>query len=186
MKEFSHPGSDQKRLISLSKAIDSTLNVCRSEWKYVADVETDIPEDLPPVPCFPGQLNQVFLNIVVNAAHAITAKVGTETSTKGRIGIVARQLGDDVEIRLSDTGCGIPKSAQARVFEPFFTTKEVGKGTGQGLSVAYNVVVEKHGGTIDFETSPEQGTTFIIRLPLESCEAGADSTSTHQAGRATS
>jgi len=119
------------------------------------------------VPCFPGEINQAFLNIIVNAAHAIGDVVREGQSGKGSITVSTRQRGAWAEVRIADTGTGIPEKIRSRIFDPFFTTKEVGKGTGQGLAIAHAVVVEKHRGTITFETEEKQGTTFIIRLPLD-------------------
>ncbi|MDZ7261462.1 MAG: ATP-binding protein, partial [candidate division KSB1 bacterium] len=138
----------------------------RNEWKYVAELETDFATDLPLVPCFPGEFNQAILNILVNAAHAIADVVGDGSNGKGTITISTRRQGHWAEIRIKDTGTGIPEEVRPRIFDPFFTTKEVGKGTGQGLAIAHSVIVEKHGGTITFETELGQGTTFILRLPL--------------------
>jgi len=131
----------------------------------VADVVTDFDPALPLVPCLPGEFNQVILNLVVNAAHAIADVVGKGGAEKGKIGIQTRDCPECVEIRISDTGSGIPEKVRARIYEPFFTTKEIGKGTGQGLAIARSVVVDKHGGSIDFETQDGTGTTFIVRLP---------------------
>ena len=165
MKEFSHPGSEDKRLVDLNKAIETTVTVARSEWKYVADVTTRLDPALPMVPCLAGEINQVLLNLLVNAAHAIGDKIaGTES--KGSITIATRLDGDAVEISIADTGGGIPESARGRIFDPFFTTKEVGRGTGQGLTLAQTVVVKKHSGRLWFETEMGKGTTFFIRLPL--------------------
>lgn len=166
MKDFAHPGTGEKTPVDINKAIDSTATVARNEWKYVADLVTDFAPSLPPVPCLPGELNQVFLNVIINAAHAIAAARGEESTPKGLITIKTLRDGDWVEIRVSDTGTGIPEAIRSRVFDPFFTTKGIGKGTGQGLSVSHDVVVKKHGGTISFETEVGEGTTFIIRLPL--------------------
>ena len=167
MKEFSHPGVREKKLLDINKAIESTLAVTRNEYKYVAQVETDLDPDLPKVLCLPGEINQVFLNIIVNAAQAIEAKMSDGNQQKGLIAVHTRSEGEWVEIRISDTGTGIPKEVQSHVFEPFFTTKEVGKGTGQGLAIAYDVIERKHSGRLAFETMLGEGTTFIIRLPLE-------------------
>lgn len=167
MKEFSHPGAEEKTRFDLNKGIESTVTVSRNEWKYVADLEASLAPDLPTVMGLPGEINQVILNIIVNAAHAIAAAAGSESDTKGKISISTARDGDHVEIRISDTGTGIPERARSRIFDPFFTTKEVGKGTGQGLAIAHNVIVEKHGGTISFETEMGKGTTFIIRLPID-------------------
>lgn len=166
MKEFSHPGTDEMTSIDLNHAIESTVTVCRNEWKYVAELKMDLDPQLPPIPCLPGELNQVILNLVVNAAHAISDRIKGATDQKGIITILTRGAGAWVEIRVGDTGTGIPEHARDRIFDPFFTTKSVGKGTGQGLAIARSVVVDKHGGTIDFETELGYGTTFIIRLPI--------------------
>ncbi len=166
MKEFSHPGADQKTAVDLNHAIESTLTVARSEYKYVADLEIDFDQNLPPVPCLPGEFNQVILNLIVNAAHAIGDVVGVNSGRKGRIKVSTRREGDGVEIRVTDTGTGIPEAVRGRVFDPFFTTKAVGKGSGQGLAIARSVIVDKHAGVIRFETEVGRGTTFIVRLPL--------------------
>lgn len=167
MKEFSHPGKEEKTAADLNKAIETTITIARNEWKYFADVTTDFDTDLPLVACLPGEINQVILNLIVNAAHAISAVYTDTNKGKGLITLSTRRMGDSVEIRVTDTGSGIPEHARGKIFDPFFTTKEVGKGTGQGLSVARNVIVEKHGGTIVFETEVGKGTTFIIRLPIK-------------------
>jgi signal transduction histidine kinase len=168
MKSFSHPGGDEMTLTDLNQAIDSTLIVCRNEWKYIADLETDFAPDLPTVPCLRGDFNQVILNLVVNAAHAIADVVAQTPGTKGRITVSTRAEGDWVEVRISDTGTGIPESARPHLFEPFFTTKPVGKGTGQGLALARSVIVDRHKGSLTFETELGRGSTFILRLPLSS------------------
>ena len=165
MKEFSHVDrSSDKTATDLNKALESTLVVARNELKYVADVETDFGS-LPPVVCHLGDLNQVFLNLLINAAHAIGDVVET-TGCKGRIKVKTRPDGDWVEVSIQDTGAGIPEEIRDRIFDPFFTTKRVGEGTGQGLALARAVVVEKHGGALTFETKVGQGTTFYIRLPV--------------------
>lgn len=168
MKEFSHPGSDEMQSIDLNRAIESTLTVCRNEWKYVADVVTDFDPNLPPVTCLPGECNQVFLNLIINASHAIAEAQGDNTQAKGTITVSTRNLDDAVEVRIADTGTGIPEEARRKVFDPFFTTKQVGRGTGQGLAIARSVVVDKHGGSLSFETEVGLGTAFIVRLPLSS------------------
>lgn len=164
MKEFAHPGGEAKAAADLNKAIESTITVARNEWKYVADVTTDLAPDLPLVPCLLGEFNQVILNMIVNAAHAI-GDVVKETDEKGLISITSRKMGESVEIRLTDTGTGIPVEIQDKIFNPFFTTKEVGKGTGQGLAIAHSVIVDKLRGSITVESQVGKGTTFIIRLP---------------------
>lgn len=165
MKDFAHPVSDEKTCVDLNKAVESTVTVARNEWKYVADLTTDLASDLPPVPCLLGQFNQVILNMIVNAAHAI-GDVVKGTGRKGIISITSSRVGDCAEIRITDTGTGIPEDIRHKIFDPFFTTKEVGKGTGQGLAIARSVVVDKHRGTITIESRVGKGTTFIIRLPL--------------------
>ena len=170
MKEFSHVNQSAEKLAGdLNRALESTLIVARNELKYVADVKTDYGE-LPPVMCHLGDLNQVFLNLLINAAHAI-GDVVKVTSKKGEINVRTRRNGDWAEVAISDTGTGIPKEIQQKIFDPFFTTKEVGKGTGQGLALAHAVVVDKHGGTLTFETEPGIGTTFYVRLPLNGVAA---------------
>lgn len=167
MKEFSHPGTKGKVATDINRAIKTTVTVARNEWKYVADLTMDMDADLPSIPCLPGEFNQVILNLVINAAHAI-GDVVKASGSKGAIGISTRREDDTCTIRISDSGTGIPESARTRIFDPFFTTKEVGKGTGQGLAIARNIIVSKHSGSIHFETEIGKGTTFIIKLPLSS------------------
>ena len=167
MKNFSHPGSDEKTPIDLNKAIESTLTVSRNEWKYHADLVVDLEPGLPPVPCLPGELNQVILNLIINAAHAIADVVGDGSNGKGTLAVRTRLDGDWAEIRVEDSGGGIPEQVRERIFDPFFTTKPVGKGTGQGLAISRSAIVDRHGGTIHFETQPGAGTAFIVRLPLD-------------------
>jgi signal transduction histidine kinase len=164
MKEFAHPDRKEMAPVDINHAISSTLVIASNEHKYVADVETGFG-DIPMVHCYAGEINQVVLNLVVNAAHAI-ADVVRGTPEKGRIQVRTRAVDDQVEIAVADTGNGIPPEVRSRIFDPFFTTKEVGKGTGQGLAIARTVVVEKHGGTLHFETEVGKGTTFYIRLPI--------------------
>ena len=166
MKEFSHPGTGTKTNIDLNKAIESTITVARNEYKYVADMVMELDPGLPLVPCLPGEFNQVVLNLVINAAHAIAEKLKNDPETRGTITIGTRADGEFAEVRIKDTGSGIREEIRSRIFDPFFTTKEVGKGTGQGLAISRSVVVNKHGGTIDFVTELGRGTTFIVKLPL--------------------
>lgn len=165
MKEFSHPGGTDPVPVDLNRAIENTAAVSRNEWKYVADLAFDLDPALPPVPCLVGEIQQVLLNLVVNAAHAI-ADAAPDSGDRGRILVSTRVHEDVVEIRVQDSGTGIPLAVQPRIFDPFFTTKEVGRGTGQGLAIARDVVVRKHRGTLTFETEPGHGSTFIVRLPL--------------------
>jgi len=171
MKAFAHPDQKDKAPADLNNAIQTTLTIARNEYKYVAEVETDFGV-LPPVVCHVGELNQVFLNVIVNAAHAIGDAVrGTEA--KGRIHIKTWHDGGSAFVAIGDTGGGIPEAIRHRIFDPFFTTKEVGRGTGQGLAIARSVVVEKHQGELTFETQVGLGTTFLIRLPIEPPRPGA-------------
>ncbi len=165
MKEFSHPGSEQKTATDLNRALETTITVARNEWKYVAEVETDFDEELPLVDCHPGDINQVFLNIIVNAAHAIAAKRGENPEEKGRIHVVTRRLDDECEVRIEDNGPGIAEAHKQKIFNPFFTTKKLGKGTGQGLALVH-AVIENHGGFIAVDSEEGRGTAFILRLPL--------------------
>jgi PAS domain S-box-containing protein len=165
MKEFSHPGTEEKSMVDINRAIESTVTVARNAWKYVADLELRLDRSIPAIPCLPGDFNQVILNLVVNSAHAIADVVGENSGRKGRITITTVLGGDQVEIRISDTGGGIPDHIRDRIFDPFFTTKPVGQGTGQGLAIARSAIVDKHGGTLNYETCMGQGTTFILTLP---------------------
>ena len=176
MRDFSHPGVEEKTAIDINQAIESTVTISRNEWKYVAEMETDLDRDLPPVLCLAGELNQVILNLIVNASHAIADVVGDGSGGKGTITIGTRRDGDWVEIRVTDTGAGIPEGIRSRIFDPFFTTKQVGRGTGQGLSIAHSVVVDRHGGEISFETETGKGTSFLIRLPLDPAQAAKTDT----------
>ncbi|MDF3019997.1 MAG: hypothetical protein K0Q92_1300 [Steroidobacteraceae bacterium] len=171
MKEFSHADQAEKSPVDLNRAIKSTLVIASTEYKYVADVVTDLAPDLPLVTCHGGQINQVVLNLVVNAAHAI-GDVVKGTPNKGKITVRTRVEGGYVVISVSDTGGGIPESIRQRIFDPFFTTKEVGRGTGQGLSIAHNAI-KAHGGTFEFDTEVGKGTTFRVRLPVEAAEREA-------------
>jgi signal transduction histidine kinase len=165
MKEFAHPDQAAMISIDLNHGIESTLTIARSEYKYVADVETDFDATLPMITCYAGELNQAVLNIIVNAAHAV-ADLVKDSGKRGTITVRTRRDGDWVLISIGDTGTGIPREVQDRIYDPFFSTKEVGRGTGQGLAIARSVVVDKHGGELRFETEEGKGTTFFIRLPL--------------------
>ena len=164
MKVFSHPGSKEYQEVDLNSSLESTLTVSRNEWKYCAEVETHFSEDLPRVMCLPGELNQAFLNLIVNGAHAIQAR---KSDSLGKIIISTRWQDDQVVIDIQDTGTGIPAAIQNRIYDPFFTTKGVGKGTGQGLSICYNIIVELHKGNLSFETTEGVGTTFHVVLPID-------------------
>jgi len=166
MKELSHPDALERTPVDLNHAIEGTILVSRNEWKYVADLTTEFDPALPPVPCVAGEINQVVLNLIVNAAHAIADEV-KDSGKKGAIHVSTRRNEGWAEIRVRDSGTGIPEAIRSKVFDPFFTTKEVGKGTGQGLSIAHSVIVQKHSGRLTFDTQCGIGTTFLIQLPLE-------------------
>jgi PAS domain S-box-containing protein len=169
MKEFSHPGNadnSKPEPANINHAIETTITVARSEWKHVAEMVTEFDPNLPSVPVFAGEFNQVILNLVVNAAHAISEATNGDKQRKGIITVSTRHDGDWAEVRVSDNGAGIPEDIRHRIFEPFFTTKKVGQGTGQGLTLAHSVIVKKHLGDLRFETETGKGTSFIIRLPL--------------------
>lgn len=174
LREFSHPGLGEKVPTDINHALDSTLIVCHSEWKYLAELTTEFDQDLPLVPCFPDQMNQVFLNLIINASHAIETQKALDPEAQHRLTVTTRRNGDFAEIMVMDTGCGIAQEIRPRIFEPFFTTKEVGKGTGQGLAFAYDIVVRKHLGRIECLSEPGQGAAFILRLPLATDEPGLD------------
>ncbi len=161
MKEFSHPAVD-RTLVDINRAPLSS----RATNKYVAELTTIFDAELPAVPVMPGAFNQVILNMIVNAAHAIADPAGHQRAGLGAISITTQRLESGAEIRIKDSGCGIPAEIRDRIFDPFFTTKPVGKGTGQGLAIAHDVIVNTHGGSIAVESKPGAGTTFILRLPL--------------------
>lgn len=164
MKTFSHVEPSQSRqAVNLNDTVASAITISRNACKYVADIETDLAADLPAVPCYANELSQVLLNLIINAAHAIEEKGGE----RGVIQIATRQLGAMAEIRIRDNGAGIPAEIREKVFNLFFTTKPVGKGTGQGLSLAHNIIVERHLGRLYFESEAGVGTTFHVLLPLE-------------------
>jgi PAS domain S-box-containing protein len=167
MKIFAHPGGDEKEPIDINKEIEKTITITRNEWKYVAELITDFDATLPTVPCHRAEFSQVILNLIINAAHAIADANGDHSSERGTIKISSTLDGNWAEIRISDTGHGIPQEIRHRVFDLFFTTKEPGRGTGQGLAIAHSVIVDKHSGKIEIETGQDRGTTFVIRLPVD-------------------
>jgi len=167
MKIFAHPGMVAKEPVDINKEIEKTITITRHEWKYVADLKTDFEESLPPVPCFRAEFNQVILNMIVNAAHAIAEANRDNPSQRGTIHIRTICEGNQAKICIGDTGAGIPEEIQHKIFDLFFTTKEPGKGTGQGLAISHSVIVEKHNGTLTLETREGKGTTFTIGLPME-------------------
>jgi len=164
MKEFSFPDAREQSYSDVNRALQTTLVVARNEYKHVARIETHFGE-IPEVKCNISELNQVFLNLIVNAAHAI--QESGKSPAEGVISVRTLAAGGLVEIQIGDNGCGIPPENRNKVFDPFFTTKPVGRGTGQGLSIAYATVVNKHGGSLSFESEVGRGTTFLIRVPQE-------------------
>lgn len=166
MKKFSHPGSRDKVAVNLNDIIHTTIIAASHEWKHVAEIETDLDPALPSVPCLADELGQVILNMLENAVLAIGEKLGDNPKRqKGMITLATRQEGKWVELRISDTGSGIPETIRLRIFDPFFTTKQVGKVTGQGLAGVHDIITGKHQGTIALASEVGIGTTFIIRLP---------------------
>lgn len=163
MKEFSHPDASEMMVADVNRALQNTLMIARSEYKYVATIELECG-DLPEVMCNVGELSQVFLNVIVNAAHAL-ADAGRDAET-GRITIKTGVVEGWAELSFEDNGCGIPQEIIDKIYDPFFTTKEVGRGTGQGLAIARSIVVDKHAGRINVRSTPGTGTCFTLRLPL--------------------
>lgn len=163
MKEFAHPDGTEQSLADINHALETTLLVASNEYKYVAAVSTQLA-DLPQVVCNIGELNQVFLNLIVNAAHAI--KDAGKDSSSGKITVSTELANDTVIIRIADNGCGVPAENLAKLYDPFFTTKEVGRGSGQGLAISHSIVVDKHGGEIAAQSEVDVGTEFTLRLPI--------------------
>lgn len=166
MRRFSHTGGGEREEVDLSEALDATITVAQHQIKEIADVQTDYQPDLPRVECYCDELNQVFLNLIVNATHAIRDASTQATRHRGKLTIRTRQIDQDVQIEIQDNGSGIPLDVRDRVFDPFFTTKQVGEGTGQGLTICHEIVVQKHHGTIWFDTEIDKGTTFFVRIPI--------------------
>jgi len=166
MKSFTHASDHEMHNIDIAEAIESTITIARGEWRYVAELETNFDHSLPKVPCFRDEFNQVVLNFIINAAHAIEEKFKDQESAIGLIKISTYQESEYAIILIEDNGTGIPEEIVERIFDPFFTTKDVGKGTGQGLSLAYSVIVDLHKGKISTDSTPGEGTTFKIALPI--------------------
>ncbi|MEM8737755.1 MAG: ATP-binding protein [Planctomycetota bacterium] len=165
MRDFSHPGAEARGPADLNQAILATTTVCRNRWAKVAELSFLPDPSLPEVVCQVTQINQVILNLVVNAADSIAERYAG-TAEKGTITLKTRLSGTGVEIRVTDNGLGVPNGLQQQIFDPFFTTKDVGQGTGQGLAISQDIVVQKHGGKLHYENTPGGGATFVIRLPL--------------------
>lgn len=166
MKDFAHPGVKEKTYTDINNSIEVSVIISKNEWKYLADMELDLDPDLPPLLCLQEEINQVLLNTIVNAAKAIEQRNGLNSPTKGKIIIKSCRENNYILIKISDTGTGIKKEFNKIIFDPFFKTKPVGKGTGQGLSIVPNIIVEKHNGLIEVETKLNEGTKFIYKLPL--------------------
>jgi PAS domain S-box-containing protein len=171
MKDFAHPGVKEKTYNDINKGIEVTVEISKNEWKYVADLELHLSRHLPLVYCLQNELNQVILNMIINSAHSIEEKHGQGNSEKGKI-IIETLLEDQFAvITVSDTGMGIKESNIHKIFDPFFTTKEVGKGTGQGLAIVHDLIVNKHGGTIAVNSTYGTGTQFTIKIPIKKNES---------------
>jgi signal transduction histidine kinase len=170
MKEFSHPGQEEHVGVDLNNAVHTTATMTRNRWKDSADMEFDLDADLPPIRCVPAELNQLLLNMVVNASDAIAEKLGSNFAEKGTISVRTSYDSKQVVIEIGDTGCGMPEEIRTRIFDPFFTTKDPGKGTGQGLSICYNIIVNKLGGAIDVESTPGEGTVFKLTIPNQNSD----------------
>lgn len=167
MREFSHPDAKEKKLADINHGIETTALISRNEWKYCAHLVLALAPNLPLVNCVMDEINQVILNMIVNAAQSIQETIPEGSEVKGRIVIETQSLGDRVQIKIQDSGKGIPDELQTRIFDPFFTTKGVGKGTGQGLSLAHNIIVNKHHGQIHLVSQPGHGATFVIEIPID-------------------
>jgi|GEM_PF-3068717 len=167
MKDFSHPSTEEMTPVDVNRALKSTLTISKNAWKYISEVNLELGRGLPLIQAYPGELNQVFLNLIVNAAHAIEEKnVGNEGSL-GVITVRTRKDGDFIRVEIEDDGGGIPKEIQNKIFNPFFTTKKVGVGTGQGLAISHQIIVERHRGSLDFRSEAGRGALFIVRLPSQ-------------------
>ncbi len=174
MREFSHPSEREKKLADINHGIETTVTISRNEWKYCADVELNLDHELPLIICQIDEINQVILNMIVNAAQAIQEKFPVGSGLKGKITISTFQRDSNISITVEDCGAGIPAEIQDRIFDPFFTTKGIGRGTGQGLSVAQNIIVKKHRGAISVDSKVGEGTKFTISLPIDNEEDGGN------------
>ncbi len=168
MKQFSHPGSNNKVFYSINRIIEDTVTISENEWKYAAHIQTDLDSNIPEILCYPNELSQVFLNMIVNSSHAVAERFKMEQVIQGVIKITTLfiSLENSVEIKIADNGIGIPDTDKTKIFDPFFTTKEIGKGTGQGLTISSSIITNMHAGSILFESIPGQGTEFTIRIPI--------------------
>ncbi len=168
MKEFSHPGNKEKEQVNINRIIETTIQVARNEWKYVANVDLKLDPNLPMIYCHANEIGQVILNLLVNAAQSIKERLDFAPETpKGNITISTNRLEDKIQVQIADNGVGIPQEILDKIFDPFFTTKDVGKGTGQGLTIARDVIQNKHEGHLNAVSEIGQGATFTIQLPIE-------------------
>ena len=165
MNEYAHGGVQDKQAVDLNRVVEAAITVCRSQWKHVADAVTDLDPTPPVVACVPGDVQEVLINLIINAAHAIEDKLGETTTDKGTITVRTRRGDDWVEIRVEDTGAGIPEEIRHLVFDRFFTTKKPERGTGQGLAIARSIIADRYGGTMTFTSQVGQGTAFVVRIP---------------------
>ncbi|RMF42297.1 MAG: hybrid sensor histidine kinase/response regulator [Planctomycetota bacterium] len=180
MKQFSHPGKAAMESVNLNELVVAACTVTRNRWKYVAELKTDLDAELGLCQCNVGEVNQVLLNLIVNACDAMAEKHENDDQQLGQLILRTRDEGAYVRLEVADTGTGIPAQIRERIFDPFFTTKDVGKGTGQGLSICYNVVVNSHNGSISVDSAEGHGTTFVVRLPKHHSEDAAERQDLHQ------
>lgn len=166
IKTFSHPGDQTHKPVDLNKHIETAVVISKNEWKYTADLILDLDPGLPEVCCDPGQMNQVLLNLIINASHAVSERLPPGSGEKGRIEVASKGSADWVEISVRDNGAGISEDIRARIFDPFFTTKPAGKGTGQGLAIARNIVENRHGGRLNCPAET-RGARFVIQIPVK-------------------
>ena len=174
MKEFSHPGVMDKVALDVNSALRNTVMISRNEWKQVAQVRLELADDLPLLYGLPQELNQVFLNLIMNASQAIEGNEAALSGTMGEIVISSRRLNGMIEVSFADTGPGIPEDIRSKIFEPFFTTKPVGKGTGQGLAISHAVIAQRFGGELVLETDMGKGAVFTVRLPERGASDATD------------
>ncbi|MEM7620571.1 MAG: ATP-binding protein [Pseudomonadota bacterium] len=165
VKEFAHPGSEEKEESNVNNLLKMTSQLSKNEWKYHAEISYDLAEDIPDILCYPGELCQVWLNLIVNAAYALKVR---NADTPGFIKISTQRCEQSIQITFIDNGVGIPQDIQHRVFDPFFTTKDIGEGSGQGLAICKNIIKNRHDGEICVTSEEGKGTGFVIRLPLNS------------------
>lgn len=165
MKKLSHPGKEEKVIYNINKIIEDAVTVSKNEWKYVADLKVELDENLQDISCYPNQLSQVFLNMIVNSVQSIKEKFEGSENCKGMINIKTKGSKKYIDIEISDTGVGMPEVIQNKIFNPFFTTKEIGKGTGQGLAITQAVIQKMHNGNISVSSKPGIGAVFYISIP---------------------